>query len=546
MDPAVLDDFLSGFDDSRYPSTFLQVYEPIECFASGQSGETLLIKNRQTGVYVVVKCYTDPSLLSHTTESKLLRELHHTGLPSFVEEYRNDEMLCVVREYAQGVPLDKLYKERPLTEQQIISIGIQLCDILIYLHGQTPPVIHRDIKPQNIIVDENNKIKLIDFGISRAYDESAQNDTVFMGTQKFAPPEQYGFSQTDNRSDIFSLGVVLCWLLTGEADAGKAAGCIQNRRLARIIKKCTAFSPKDRYYSAESIRRALAAADGYRQKQVFQICCVALILLFTLSIGFIAGRYTDIGLSLPIESESGIVSFSEPLIEQAVRLQLSKSDIEKITENELLSVTELYAFGDKATADEEMFANYTKDFAKGDGSVLRGSITSLSDITKLKNLRRLSLAYQNISNLIPLSKLAYLEHVELKHNPIQDVSPLSQLSSLTGLFLFDTNVSDLTSLSRCTRLASLDVGYTPITSMAALDGLDSLKTLMLDKAPLETLDNIGSHAMLEQLYLSETHLLDLAPLLDLPRLQLVEVSEGMQEAADAVTKAAKFEIKYRQ
>ncbi len=83
-------------------------------------------------------------------------------------------------------------------------------------------MIHRDIKPQNIIMDKTGRIKLIDFGISRVFQESAKNDTVYFGTKEFSPPEQYGFSQTDNRSDIFSFGVVLCWLLTGEANIEKA------------------------------------------------------------------------------------------------------------------------------------------------------------------------------------------------------------------------------------------------------------------------------------------------------------------------------------
>ena len=139
------------------------------------------------------------------------------------------------------MPLNELVKERRMEEAQIIKLMLQLCDTLIYLHGQTPAVIHRDIKPQNIIVDEAGKIKLIDFGISRLYDKSAHNDTVFIGTQEFAPPEQYGFSQTDERSDIFSLGVVLCWLLTGETDTSKARVSIHNRRLSTIIKKWYRF-----------------------------------------------------------------------------------------------------------------------------------------------------------------------------------------------------------------------------------------------------------------------------------------------------------------
>lgn len=537
MDKSTLDDFLRSFDDNLFPDDFLQTYEPMECLASNPVGETLLVKHRQTGAYFVAKCYTDLSLLSHTTESELLRELHHSGLPAFVEEYQNDEMICVVREYAQGVPMDKLAQEKPLTEQQTISMGVQLCDILIYLHGQASPIIHRDIKPQNIIVDEDGTIKLIDFVISRVYDEAAKTDTVFFGTQEFAPPEQYGFSQTDSRSDIFSLGVLLCWLLTGEAEVKKALGSIKNRRLAGIIKKCTAFAPKDRYMNAVRVKDALTGRNVRRG--VFAFLCSAVAIAAMIFLVLISGGNLSEGQTIG-------VTFEEPLIEQAVRLALSKNDDEVISEEELLSISELYVFGDKAAANEEIYTTYSDHFVANDGTVLRGGISSLNDVTKLKNLRKLLLAYQNISDLTPPSQLAFLEYIELKHNPIQDVSPLSQLASLSSLLLFDTNVSDLTALSGCSRLTVIDVGYTKITSMAALDGLDSLRILVIRKAPLETLDNVGSHPMLEQIYLSETHLLDLTQLLDMPQLQLAEVSEDMQEAVQTIAEEAEFEIIYQE
>jgi serine/threonine protein kinase len=120
----------------------------------------------------------------------------------------------VVRQYVRGVPLNRL-RER-LTRDQAVAVAIQLCGVLRYLHEQTPPVIHRDIKPQNIILSDDGLATLIDFGISRYYDKNARSDTVCFGTQEFAPPEQYGFSQTDCRADIFSLGVLLGWMLTGQ------------------------------------------------------------------------------------------------------------------------------------------------------------------------------------------------------------------------------------------------------------------------------------------------------------------------------------------
>ena len=346
MDESFVNGFLDSFDDSRFPEGFLRTYEPIECLSHNQMGETLLVRERESGAHYVAKCYSDKTLHPGASESDLLKRLRHGGLPSFVGEFENEAMLCVVREYAAGISLDRLAKSSPITEQQAISICVQLCDVLTYLHGQTPPVIHRDIKPQNVIVDENGKIKLIDFGISRVYDETAQADTACFGTKHFAAPEQYGFSQTDGRADIFSLGVLLCWLLTGEVDVGEALGSIRNRRLAGIVKKCTAFAPRDRYATAVAVKDPLTGRTVRRRAFGFlcSAAAVATIMFALLSKGILPGQ------------QMTRVTFDEPLIEQAVRLALSKGEDVEILEEDLLSVTELYVFGDKAAADEEEYA----------------------------------------------------------------------------------------------------------------------------------------------------------------------------------------------
>lgn len=529
------DDFRRGFDYSRFPGGFLKDYEPVECLSHNQIGETLLVRQRLTGDLYVAKCYADEALFSHVIESRVLTKLRHPGLPAFAGEYRNDRMLCIVREYIRGVSLDELARRKPVEETQAISIASQLCDILLHLHGQTPPIIHRDIKPQNVMVTEDGAVKLIDFGISRVYDETTREDTFCFGTRRFAAPEQYGFSQTDCRADVFSLGVLLCWLLTGDVDVDKASTSISNKRLERIVRKCAAFAPKDRYPDVACVREALAGR-AVRRKTFISLCSIAAIAIAALLAPVFGWR--------PSYGQAARVRFNEPLIEQAVRRALSKDPKEQISRNELLFLTEIYVFGDKAAADEEVYLAYSRNFTANDGTVMRGSIRSLADIRQLPNLRRLSLAYQNISDISPLSDLASLECVELKHNPIRDVSPLSKVSSLKSLALFDTEVSDLTALKDCVHLTNLDIGCTRVTSMEALDGLGALRTLMVREAPLETLDTVGSHRMLEEVYLSKTRLLDLAPLLDLPCLKTVEVSESMSEAAEAVAGKAKFVIVY--
>jgi len=182
MTDAIVEDFLASFDDSRFPAAFLMRYELMECLSNHALGETLLVKDRQTGEHYIAKCYLEDSLPSHTSESDLLRKLDHDGLPAYIAEYQNDRTLCVVREFARGKSLDRLAREAPLTLRQCVDIAVQLCSILTYLHGQTPPIIHRDIKPQNIIVDDAGGVTLIDFGISRRYDETSAADTLCFGT----------------------------------------------------------------------------------------------------------------------------------------------------------------------------------------------------------------------------------------------------------------------------------------------------------------------------------------------------------------------------
>ncbi len=542
MDKAWIEGFSEEFDDCRFPAGFLADYEALECLAQNDAGETLLVKDRKTGAYFVAKCYTDKTLLSHTTESELLKNLCHCGLPAFISEYENSEMLCVVRESAEGTPLDRYASENKCSPEQAVSIGIQLCDILAYLHGQTPPVIHRDIKPQNIIVDAKGNIKLIDFGISRVYSDTAREDTVCFGTKQFAAPEQYGFSQTDCRADIFSLGVLLCWLLTGDANCKTASSGIRNRRLQQIIKKCTAFSPENRYSSAAKVKADLLNADGHRQKAAVRWAFAILVCITFLCAGFMLGRYTEVS---PAFIFSQGIRFREPLIEQAVRLSLHKQENDPITETDLLTVTELFIYGHQATDSFENFEAIGAHMIEQDGTVRNGGLSSLEDLRRLINLRRLNIALENISDLTPLGDLRELEQILIKHNPLKDVSPLASLPALRELYLFDTRVSDFSSLADCPTLENIDAGGTDITSFAAFKGIRKLKSLYLTQTPIETLSGIEEFVYLERLGLSSVADKDLSPLLKLPQLKEVYLNEDLREAAEESLKSAPFKIIYQ-
>jgi predicted Ser/Thr protein kinase len=276
---AAVSDIENAFDASHFPTGFLEQYDQVECLAASHGTETFLVRQKDGEKLFVAKCY-DKNIYSFVHESNILKGLNHNGLPAFTDEFQDDSTVCIVREYVEGKPLNQYIAERHPSNQEIIAIATALCDILIYLHGQQSPVIHRDIKPQNVIMKDDGQVVLIDFDIARVYNSESETDTQFFGTREYAPPEQYGFSQTDSRTDIYSFGILLRYMLTGIEREN--ANVRIYKPLARIIKKCTAFAPKERFTSAAAVKKALLTANPKAQrkrKTLIALCSAAVIAL---------------------------------------------------------------------------------------------------------------------------------------------------------------------------------------------------------------------------------------------------------------------------
>ncbi|MCE5195962.1 MAG: serine/threonine protein kinase [Negativicutes bacterium] len=274
-----VNEILNSLDQTAYPTAFLEQYDQLECLANGRGTETFLVRQKQTGRLYVAKFY-DKQLYSLVHESSILKGLHHSGLPAFTDEFENDNGVCIIREYIEGKPLDRYLAEQAPDQAGKLALCLQLCDILIYLHGQENPVIHRDIKPQNIIIRPDGSLVLIDFDIARVYHRQAETDTQYFGTREYAPPEQYGFSQTDGRADIYSFGILLRFLFTGSEKANNKHAIYPP--LAKIINKCTAFAPQERFRNAAALKKALQEANPaaqLRRKILLSVCLLAAVAL---------------------------------------------------------------------------------------------------------------------------------------------------------------------------------------------------------------------------------------------------------------------------
>lgn len=209
-------------------------------------------------------------------EAELLRTLRHPNLVKVTDRFSEQGKEYLVMEYIQGETLEEKADSGLFTQAEVFSIAFQLCDVLEYLHEQNPPIIYRDLKPGNMMLETGTGLlKLIDFGIVRFYKPGQSKDTKLLGTPGFAPPEQYGKGQTDARSDIFALGVTLLVLLTGydvtqnpwSYPPASRLNPQVTTRLEQVIQKATEIKVADRYQSIAQMRTALKRCRG--AKKVF-------------------------------------------------------------------------------------------------------------------------------------------------------------------------------------------------------------------------------------------------------------------------------------
>jgi serine/threonine protein kinase len=155
-------------------------------------------------------------------ELQMLSSLDHAHLPTIYEHFLDATHWYLAMDFIDGEPLDeylKLLHEPCLPFREVIDIGLQLCDVLGYLHQRHRPIIFRDVKPANIMRTPGGRIYLIDFGIARRFTPGQKRDTTPLGSPGFAAPEQYGTAQTTARTDIYGLGATLYFLLTGHDPA---------------------------------------------------------------------------------------------------------------------------------------------------------------------------------------------------------------------------------------------------------------------------------------------------------------------------------------
>ena len=218
---------------------------PVKELRRTDRGSVVLVRHKQTKTPYIFREFEG--------SAEVYRKLLFVDcpyLPRIYEASEKNGRVAVLEEYIEGDNMQEMLKGALFSEEETRAIARDLCRALWVLHERG--AVHRDIKPENVILRGDDAV-LIDFDASRVFKKEQPCDTVVLGTTGFAAPEQYGLGQSDSRSDIYSLGVLINVMLTGKHPSQKLAG----GRFRRIVTKCTMMDPAARYGSVLELMEVL-------------------------------------------------------------------------------------------------------------------------------------------------------------------------------------------------------------------------------------------------------------------------------------------------
>ena len=221
---------------------YIDAYEEIEVLKEDGVNRITKVRSTEDSMYYIKREIREGNFDLY---SKLMN-IHSVHLPGIKYLVRSDSTVILIETYYNAPTLERVLKTQGgISRKQAIDWICQLCDVLELLHKQVPPIIHRDIKPENIFVQQDRLI-LFDFDIARFYQNNLNTDTQLLGSIGYAAPEQFGFAQSDARTDIYALGIVAKEIL------GNNAGMYH-----RVLDKAISMDPKNRYQSVGEMKADL-------------------------------------------------------------------------------------------------------------------------------------------------------------------------------------------------------------------------------------------------------------------------------------------------
>lgn len=563
---------MSEFSDASriaLPEELAARYEVVSCLKYSEQSSTCILRDSSSGRPYLLKTASDlvyGKLLKN--EKEILEYIHsieHSWLtdtfPSPVRLVTQGDTFFYVRTYIEGKTLEELvesnYKKPGLPAMRSLDYVIALTELLHFLHTLQPPLIHRDIKPQNVVVDAEGVCHFIDLGISRFYQPEKSSDTFIMGTKLTAPPEQFGYQQTDIRSDLYSLGILLFYCITGEYEVKEDSLTELPEELARIIRKATMFDPGKRYQTTDELLPDLIGARFSGQNErtgrkhrsharaAYAACAVLLVLNLGLAGMLLAQRHAGTGgtgLSAndtpqtdSRSAQNDMLSSANAVPETASRntQNITAVSEDKTTDADFLNTQSNLTSTRNSTPDttvpdtassapDDPDAVYTfaepmiEEAVRSQLGIPEAPLTN-RDLAKVSALHIYGLQiYRDDSEVWFRGDEPWFYDEQMRESglyeqtgPISSLEDIAHLPNLRTLCLYNQQLEDISALQD-TAVTTLGLGYNPLTDLTPLAGNVSIRSLNLSCLDITDLSVVATLPSLTTLNIGGTliHSLD--------------------------------------
>lgn len=483
------------------PEDMQEHWTVYECLKESEDSSTFLVKETATGILCVLKWGRNRQTEFLRNEMEIMKKMADrklSGIPKAYRIFEENGEVYLVREYIEGMSLAQMVLQKGgISEAEICRISRKICQTAEQFQNPDEPMIHRDIKPENIVVTPGSEVVFIDFGTMRSYKKDGSSDTFVVGTRGTAAPEQYGYTQTDQRTDVYAIGQTMLYMVSESYEMNQLSECAVSRRMKKIIEKACSFEPDKRYGDAAQLRRAVEKCQANNRKKVYKKAGAVFGLI---AAGYILAIFSPDGTvienkrietaeqSVAEEQIQAEITFREELIEEAVRKELGLSKTDKITASMLENVRKLRIVGKEILDDEDTFwgeGHHVDGKDSSFGSV-RGNITDLSDLAQMVNLEELALCNQKIEDISGLKELP-LKKLYLSKNMITDFSVLLNLIDMDTLCIMENPAENLSVIGECTGILRLNIQGMNLTD---IDFLKNLSLDYLDMSNVEVENNI--------------------------------------------------------
>lgn len=483
------------------PEDMQEHWTVYECLKESEDSSTFLVKETATGILCVLKWGRNRQAEFLRNEMEIMEKMADrklSGIPKTYRIFEENGEVYLVREYIEGMSLAQMVLQKGgISEAEICRISRKICQTAEQFQNPNEPMIHRDIKPENIVVTPGGEVVFIDFGTMRSYKKDGSRDTFVVGTRGTAAPEQYGYTQTDQRTDVYAIGQTMLYMVSESYEMNQLSECAVSRRMKKIIEKACSFEPDKRYGDAAQLRRAVEKCQANNRKKVYKKAGAVFGLI---AAGYILAIFSPDGTvienkrietaeqSAAEEQIQAEIIFREELIEEAVRKELGLSKTDKITASMLENVRKLRIVGKEILDDEDTFWGEGRHVDGKDSSFgsVRGNITDLSDLAQMVNLEELALCNQKIEDISGLKELP-LKKLYLSKNMITDFSVLLNLIDLDTLCIMENPAENLSVIGECTGILRLNIQGMNLTD---IDFLKNLSLDYLDMSNMEVENNI--------------------------------------------------------